>query len=434
MRSAFFKAFVLAVSIFTSSITDAVGQTPAGYWSGRAILDDDTTAFYLNLQTADRLTGWWGLPEAGPTHTPFSRLAYDPAKTELTGDGDFLRVTIRDEVMTGTMLWHGKTADLLLERTKQPPASYTERDVTFSNGDITLAGTVIYPNGDGPHPAVVFVHGSGAADRWWAFYLAEQFTKAGFAGLMYDKRGVGDSGGDWTRSSLHDLAGDALAAVRHLSADPRIDPGRIGLYGISQGGWVAAAAGADAEEIDFMIVNSGGGLSPVEVETYAYETAMREGGLSDTSIREARQLLDRYFAYLRDGGDRDVLAERIEQTRDKPWYPYVPLDRILPSEENRPNWRWVGAYDPIPDIARLRCPLLLLFGAEDTLQPTDQSVARWQEGLKRGGNSQAVIKIFPDVGHGIRVGAHGHHTSGWPRWATGFIETQIEWLKELGAR
>ena len=105
---------------------------------------------------------------------------------------------------------------------------FTEREVSFRNGAVVLAGTLLLPIEEGSHPTVVFLHGSGPTTRAGARYYADKFAKLGMASLVFDKRGTGSSGGSWLTSSLDDLAQDALAAVEFLKTQKGVDAGRIG--------------------------------------------------------------------------------------------------------------------------------------------------------------------------------------------------------------
>jgi dipeptidyl aminopeptidase/acylaminoacyl peptidase len=87
----------------------------------------------------------------------------------------------------------------------------TQRDVTFANGEVTPAGTVVLPESEGPFPTVVVLHGSGPETR--APYLpdATVLTQAGIAALIYDRRGTGESSGDWRTAGLDELREGRLA-------------------------------------------------------------------------------------------------------------------------------------------------------------------------------------------------------------------------------
>ena len=77
--------------------------------------------------------------------------------------------------------------------------------VRFSNRDIQLAGTLIAPSTRGKHPAIVLVHGSGAQSREHMMPFARLLIRHGLAVLGYDKRGVGESTGDWLAKRIRDF-------------------------------------------------------------------------------------------------------------------------------------------------------------------------------------------------------------------------------------
>ena len=54
--------------------------------------------------------------------------------------------------------------------------------------------------------------------------------------LYFNKRGIGESTGNWKWGSIERRADDLLAAVEYLRAMPEIDPDAVGIIGHSQGG------------------------------------------------------------------------------------------------------------------------------------------------------------------------------------------------------
>ena len=103
----------------------------------------------------------------------------------------------------------------------------TEEAVRFSNGDINLAGTLVLPAGPQRHPAVVLFHGSGPQSR--DLFTARWFAAHGVAALAYDKRGVGESSGDFKKVPFMDLCDDGLAGIAYLKSRKEIDPQRRAL-------------------------------------------------------------------------------------------------------------------------------------------------------------------------------------------------------------
>jgi hypothetical protein len=309
----------------------------------------------------------------------------------------------------------------------------TEREVSFPSGPIELRGTLMVPDTEGPHPAVVFLHGSGPATREGARSYAEEFARMGLASLFFDKRGAGASGGSWLTSSLGDLAGDALAAFEFMQSQDGVDPARVGFWGVSQAGWVATLAASRSEDVAFMVLISGGGASPRESELFSYRQAFAKAGLAEAEEREALEVLDEYFHYLASGEGRPALVARLEEARASRWYPHARLDQILPSEEMRRHWSWVATWDPAPHITKIECPLLLLFGERDTDHPTEIAAERWREGLLKAGNDDVTLTVFPGAGHGIRM-REGHTGAGRAPFADGYMETMLDWLEQKVVR
>src|SRR3954451_6024116 len=97
------------------------------------------------------------------------------------------------------------------------------------DGDVPLVGTLTLPDSPGPVPAVALAAGSAPLDRASnhrrarfdvARQLASALAEGGLASLRYDKRGVGESPGDWRRAGLYDNVDDLGAALDTLVARP----------------------------------------------------------------------------------------------------------------------------------------------------------------------------------------------------------------------
>src|SRR5262249_31118792 len=151
-----------------------------------------------------------------------------------------------------------RSAHFILRRMEKKPPPYKQEEVSFQNGEVKLAGTLLTPLKKGRRPAVVFFHGSGPQTREsYLRFFADLFARRGVVALIYDKRGTGASTGEvWYRTGdrFDVLAADALSGVRFLLSRPEVDPKKIGLWGLSQGGWLAPLAASRSKDIAFLIV------------------------------------------------------------------------------------------------------------------------------------------------------------------------------------
>ena len=151
--------------------------------------------------------------------------------------------------------------------TSREPSPAESSTGFFANGDVRLSYQLDLPARSGRVPAVVFGHGSGQLDKTSCRFLAGGFQQRGFATLCFDKRGVGQSGGEYVNVGTADservfaeLAGDIAAGVRFLRRHPQIDGSRIGLAGASQAGWIVPLAATMARPA-FMILLVGPAVS-----------------------------------------------------------------------------------------------------------------------------------------------------------------------------
>src|SRR4029079_10391633 len=109
-------------------------------------------------------------------------------------------------------------------------------------------------------------------------------ARHGIATLVYDKRGTGDSSGDYRDESFNDFAADALAGIHYLQSRPEVRSMRVGLYGRSHGGIVAPLAASLSKNVAFIINVSGAGVAPYRQVTFQTEAQMRRDGFSQTEI------------------------------------------------------------------------------------------------------------------------------------------------------
>jgi hypothetical protein len=310
-------------------------------------------------------------------------------------------------------------------------------DVSFANGRVTLAGSLTLPDGPGPFGAIVLVHGSGPLDRRWFQLWADLFARAGLVALTYDKRGTGSSGGDWKSSDFDDLAGDAIAGLQLLRARRDVDPERIGIWGISQGGWIAPLVASRWPALAFVVLHAGPATTVYEQGLANYEWELRAAGLDDPDIAGSLALVRASLDYNRRPSDESwrayERAHAAETARGAPW---------VPPFEARDAWfrAFYGPlldFDPKPYLERLRCPLLAFFGELDANVPASANRQRLEAALAVAGNRDATIVTLPKANH-LFLAAETGTAAEYPtlsRFVPGYFETTTRWLGErFGAR
>jgi len=314
------------------------------------------------------------------------------------------------------------------------PVAVREEPVRFSNGAITLSGTLVLPGSPGRHPAVVLFHGSAPDGR--DLSTARWFAEQGVAALAYDKRGFGESTGDARQVPFMDLCGDGLAAVELLQARPDINPRRIGVWGISQGGWLGPLAASRSKNVAFVIAISGPGVSPGEQMIFYYENQLRMEGLAESDIAEASRLRRVVWQYLATGTGYHEAKAALVRGRSKPWFTALQGQQdglfalsdsaILDDSRSRIWFRAEMNYDPTAALRKLSVPVLFVFGGKDELVPVPKSVEVIRTTLAESHARDFTIKIFPGGDHGIYV----DDPHGGKELAPGYLDAVKQWLRK----
>jgi uncharacterized protein len=288
--------------------------------------------------------------------------------------------------------------------------NYRVSEVRFEGEAGMLAGTVYLPSVPGLHPAVVLVHGSGPDSREPYRNLAAHFARSGVAALVYDKRGLGGSTGDWRTAGFESLADDAIAAVRLLREHADVDPERVGLWGISQGGWILPLAATRAPEIAFIIPVSASGHPPARQEMWRLGNNLLYRELSPAAIAIGLK------------GSR--LLYSLKEIANRGWLS-LPADLWFAALD---PW-----FDPAPIWERVTQPVLGIWGEIDGLVPTAESVDIVRGALDRGGNASYRLRVFPGADHGIFQAVEGfqHEPLARTAYAEGYLAGMAEWILTL---
>ena len=236
-------------------------------------------------------------------------------------------------------------------------------EVSFENTyeGFQLAGMLFLPEGDGPFPTAIFIHGSGPSKRNSAWYLATaQYLRAnGIAVLLPDKRGCEQSEGDWIGASIEDLATDTLSAVEFVKTQQMFEYSTIGLVGFSQGGWIAPVAAAASDDVSFVVSMSGNAVTTDE--QIVHEEFSKIAPYTYSFIAKLVA---------------PITANNLKQKEH--------LSALYP-------------FDPIPYLKDVHIPVFFAFGENDPFTAVDDSINRLHENKM----DQFQIKVYPNGQHAI---------------------------------
>ncbi|GII30629.1 alpha/beta hydrolase family protein [Planotetraspora mira] len=272
------------------------------------------------------------------------------------------------------------------------PPDLRSVEVTFrGEGGLTFHGSVLSPATAEPaRPGIVLIHGAGTGTpRTKLMGEAVEFARRGMSVLIYDKRSVGYS---LFHRSYSQLADDALGAVAALRSQPGVDPAKVGIWGLSEGGWVAPIAASRSKDVAFVVLVGANGLPPLRQQTWAVAAGLRKAGVSGSLVDRTELNLYRAIA---DGG---MFPE-----------PY---------------------YDPEPTIAAVRQPVLAIWGTHDLLTPPLESPPVFARALQKGGNGNYTFRFIPDADHAAHQTPDGGVTR-LPALAPGYADMVGSWVADV---
>ena len=311
-------------------------------------------------------------------------------------------------------------------------ARHKPESIEIRNGDVVLRGELLVPTTKGRHPAIVLAHGSGPATRhvgmWNVF-----FVRLGMAVLSLDKRGAGESIGDFRAASMDDLASDWLAGVTFLKSRSDIDPRRIGVHGSSQGGWTAPLMAARSSDVAFVIVRAGSGTNLADTMLHEIEWSARESGMREEEISEGMVAARAAMAMIARGASNAEYDAAMSPYRSHPSW----SDAFWVIDETPRGRNWIrlnAAYDPTDSIYRIHVPVLWFLADKDHNVPTEISALRLRQAFDAAGNRDATVRILVNASHGFMSTSTGNNKefAKQSHFAPGYWDTMGQWLRARG--
>jgi len=299
-----------------------------------------------------------------------------------------------------------------------PPYPYLEREVTLKNekANVELAGTLTMPQSGGPFPAVILITGSGPQNRDEEMMkhkpflvLADYLTRKGIAVLRIDDRGIAKSTGTFATSTTLDFATDVSAEVDFLKKQKDIDTTRIGLIGHSEGGLIAPIVASEREDIAFIILLAGPGVTGEKILLSQVAILNRKAGLSDKEVKDDSLLRIKIYSIIKKNPDNDKATEKIKSlvTTFKKKNPdemgFAKMDNnqlnLFIQQGTSPWFRIFLTLDPVNYLSKVHCPLLALNGSLDVQVPAKENLPAIEKAMIFGGNSNYSVEEMPGLNH-----------------------------------
>jgi fermentation-respiration switch protein FrsA (DUF1100 family) len=236
--------------------------------------------------------------------------------------------------------------------------------------------------------------------------------------LRVDDRSIGGSTGNVSQATTEDFAGDVLTGVEYLKNRKEIDPSRIGLIGHSEGGLIAPMVAVKSQDIAFIVLMAGQGITGEEISYLQSDLIYRAEGVDNETIARNDALLKSMYSVIKEEQNETIAAEKLrkllrdevenmsEEEKKNSGYSKDELDAQVNAQVNvqvqsliSPWMRFFLTYDPVPTLMKVECPVLAINGEKDLQVPPDENLRAIDEALKAGGNKDYTVKELPGLNH-----------------------------------
>ncbi len=353
--------------------------------------------------------------------------------------GDFIETAPRPPIRlsfpqcdSAPRLTRGDRSAVTLRRIK-----FNETLVSFDSNGLRQTGKLVTAGAAAPQQVAIYVHGSDQTPSIDRTYWQYALPLRGVGVFMLDKRGTGGSAGAQT-ANFHLRAADVAAAVREVRR--RVgSTTRVGLLGLSQGGWVAPLA-ATLEPVDFVAVGYGLAEGVTAEDRDELVQDLQAAGFGPTDLAEALELqsaaADVAKSHWTTGWERlDALKIKYAKA---PWLKSIGNDGFtgllvrMPSQLARQiapkaDLGVSFEYEPRPVIAGLRTRQLWVLGGDDHSAPSVRTLQILTE--IQAQNATLAVAVFPKADHGIVEEFQSEGVS-HVRLATGYLDLVAGWMRD----
>lgn len=441
MNNALYKLIPILIFLLLSVPPDLRAQEAgwiAGYWDGAFVRANSVLP--VSFEFVENDTGFSAI-FIHPDYAPgtIKQVQLDGSRLSLKyWFGEMSLVVDSIGEMRGILTGRDSLETFVHLRKSLKPtlAQITTEEITFRNGDVTLAGTLVLPAAANAVPAFVFVQGRGYGSRRQFLRHAIEFARRGIVGLVFDGRGRGGSGGDRKTMTAEDRINDVVAALNFVSSPPEVDGKRLGVWGHSAGGWIVPVVAQRFQGIQWMILQVGPAERLDYQQGHVVQAQMKRSGkkFSDAEFKAAFEYQAKLVAMSRERKSWEEIARVVETAKKQPWAGFVDIPESYDNSEL--DFFRREPYDNEAALGQLKIPLLAIYGEKDWVVSPEANLPKLKKLMEKAGNSDYKIVVFPGVGHGMAVddGMRGEglawpeHYYQWGRRPLNYFQTIFEWL------
>ena len=381
------------------------------------------------------------VPAQGLVDYAATEYKLDGSDMEITFSGikaQFIGTNESDTLIVGKWVQSGLSFPLKLRRKEkynrpqnpQVPLAYKVEEVSYYNHDksIHIGGTLTVPEHGKKHPVAILITGSGQQDRDESLFghkpflvIADYLTRHGIAVLRVDDRGIGSTTGveSLKTATSFDFAMDVVSGIKYLKTRADIDKNEIGLIGHSEGGLIASIIGSKRKDLAFIISMAGVGISGNRLISSQIKKSL-ERTLPLVSVDSIISFDKRAMDIIMNQKNNRLAEVSISQALVGPWgnqqdaavreyfgmkivdgFHTINTEPILARYKKMmiPWFRYFIAYKPVDFLPKIKTPMLILNGDNDTQVLSELNTLGFERIFKSCGKTNYKIIRYPGLNH-----------------------------------
>ena len=265
-------------------------------------------------------------------------------------------------------------------------------EVSFESNGLRLNGTIWYPNSN-EGKALIIVTSSGNADRSASRAEAILFAQMGFTTFHYDKRGTGNSEGNWNSATIEELSGDDITAIKYFSEKTEIPLKEIGIKGSSQGASKIPYILSELENLKYGIAVSCPGVTLLESDLNYWRNS--NAGVIGNEIDAATNFQQKVFEFIAGKLSRTDLEKALKNEKSNSWFANIWLPNL---DEVQTDKKLL--FSPIPYFETTKQPILIMQGTKDEIIPAN-SYETISEALIKSDNHNFKTILLEGASHSM---------------------------------
>ncbi|MBO0322770.1 hypothetical protein J0X14_10715 [Muricauda sp. CAU 1633] len=418
--------FLIAFALFScdSKIREKTGNFTGTFEHGNF---SDEIQFEVNQDSTGYQVFFTSL-EQNANRIPFQGVEVSNDSINFRLQSDFYTYSFKNQWMDNNDKLQGTltvdTITVLYTLEKEVPGHSQipkNEDVGFESDGLKLNGTIWYPK-DGGNKAVVILTSSGNANRSASRAEAILFAQMGFTTFHYDKRGTGNSEGDWQAATMEELLMDDINAINYFSDKTGIPITNIGIKGSSQGATKIPYVLNELENLQYGIAVSCPGVSLLESDLNFWKN--RNAETIGNEIEDAAKLQRKVFEFIGGKIAREDLEKAIDAEKSKSWFTHIWVPNL---DEVQVDKKLL--YTPIPYFETTKQPILIVQGKMDEIIPPN-SHSLISEAIEKSGNDNFKTVLIEGASHSM----YDVGESDFPYWSKlhpDYVTTIKDWVNSV---